>query len=318
MIATIDRVADRMRRGPRLEAGDFSEETRHAKGGPNLQVVRVAVFNARDSGGEVATARDVVPFLEAFDAEGKRVAHTRGSWGVDFRGTAPPTVTFRPTREDHPLELVAKFPDADAAWLAGAVEPQLPRGLYTIRASLRGDGLRKPATFEWRLVNPGPGGRLALAAPQGPWPELPLPAEEELDETDGLDASELKRHPPVMPPVAPPSSIREPRKPESFNSVVGELVMEGRELMDVLLKARRQPTNNPLGIIPAVGEVGRRARAWNERVAQVVDESDLPFKDKMELAIYRDSPLLIGGLSAERIGELIDNNMRVLGRLRSR
>jgi len=294
-----------------LEAGEFSEETRQARGGSNLQVLRVTIYNGRDSGGETTTARDVVPHLEAFDVEGKPVAHTRGSWGFNAMGVAPGTITFRPTREDHPLELVAKFPEGEKAWLAGAVEPQLARGLYTIRASLRGDGLRKPALFEWRLVNPGKGGALELSENRGKWSTLPPLVPPRV-------GAEPQVRAPVPQPVAPPAQAA-PQKPtetlDSLNSVVGDLLVEGRELIQNLLEARRQQSTTVLGIIPAVSAVGSRARNWNERVAQVVDDSALPFKDKMELDIYRESPLLIGGLSAEKIAALIENNMAVLGRL---
>lgn len=314
LIGTTDPVRN-LFGGPKLASGEISEETRDAIGGKGLQVLRVAIYNARDSGGEKATARDVVPYLEAFDAAGKQVAHTRGSWGFDVHGVAPPTVTFRPTREEHPLELAAKFPDAETAWLAGAVEPRLGRGLYTIRASLRGDGLGKPATFEWRLVNPGKGGELALTAPNGDWPELPPPTATDEPPVASAAAEADPAPRPQAPPVAPPSAEAEPpTKP--FNAAVGELVMEGRQLMEDLLAARRQKSANPLGIIPAVSTVAGRTRSWNERVAQVVDDSHLPFREKIELEIYRDSPFLIGGPSAEKLAALIENNMSALGRLR--
>jgi hypothetical protein len=161
-------VSDRKRsarvaKRPMLQAGEFTEEIRDSKGGPDLQVIRVGIYNAADAGGDKATAFDVVPKLEAIDTSGEVVTYTRGVWAKDVFGKTPDTVTFKPTHEEHPLELVAKFPGQADAYLAGQDEPHLPPGWYTIRASLRGGNLDEPAFFEWTVQNVGVNQKLAIS-----------------------------------------------------------------------------------------------------------------------------------------------------------
>lgn len=155
-------------RGPDLRIGKTYSESRGAARGTNMQVIRAEVYNARDSGGEPATARDTVPFTEAFDQDWNLVANTRGSWGYDPFARAISTVTFRPTRETHPLEVAAKFIDQPDAWLPGARSPELPPGNYVMRISIRGDNLDVPAVFEWDVENPGADHEIAAKPREAP------------------------------------------------------------------------------------------------------------------------------------------------------
>lgn len=160
LVLTSDRFLDWAMPGPKLVAGPPTEQLRSISGN-ELQVIVAPVFNERDSGGDRTTAVKVVPKLEAFEGR-TLVASTRGSWSLDWEGRNPPAVTFRPTHEPHDLEIVSKFPNVENAWLAGQAEPLLPPGTYRVRASLRGDGLRKPAVFEWFVRNNGKGRRILI------------------------------------------------------------------------------------------------------------------------------------------------------------
>jgi len=163
-IVTLEPILRFLTRGPKLVGGRFVEITRDARGGPNLQIVGVEIYNERESGGEPKTARAVVPGIQAFSMDGTLVIECRGVWFPDSRGLAPSSVDFRPTRESHPLELAAKFPGGSDAWLAGESDPpSLTPGIYEIRVTLRGDNLRKPARLRWFLRNPGGDGRLSVA-----------------------------------------------------------------------------------------------------------------------------------------------------------
>lgn len=163
-VVTLEPVLKFLRRGPKLVAGDFTEDTRSASGGPDLQVMGVRIYNELESGDESKIARGVVPTLEAFDLNGHRVAKTEGVWFPDRSGAVPSTVDFRPTQEAHPLELAGKFPDGDDAWLAGEADPpSLAPGDYEIRVTLRGGNLKKPARLKFFVRNPGAGGRLSVS-----------------------------------------------------------------------------------------------------------------------------------------------------------
>ena len=161
---TLEPVLRLLRPGPKLVGGNFVQVIRKALGGPDLQILGVRIYNERESGGEPKTARAVVPRLEAFDLSGQSVKETLGVWFHDKTGLVPDTVDFRPTREEHTVELVAKFPDGEDAWLSGQEDPpSLKPGTYEIRLTLRGDNLKKPARLKFFVWNPGRNGRLAVA-----------------------------------------------------------------------------------------------------------------------------------------------------------
>jgi hypothetical protein len=130
-----------------------------------MQLIGVQIYNERESGGEPRTARAVVPNLEArLTGRGQRVvSRTRGVWFRDNDGREVGTVDFRPTREQHPLQLVARFPDESDAWLAGRDRAELPPGDYEIRVSLMGDNVRRPARLKFFMRNPGVGRSMTIA-----------------------------------------------------------------------------------------------------------------------------------------------------------
>ena len=134
------------------------------------------------------------------------------------------------------------------------------------------------------------------------------------------EASEAPRKP--TPRTVSPVPSRAPRllaassepKPHVAARARAEaLLTAGQALMDELLKARRQRSTNPMGIVPAVNAVGREVREWNAKVAQEVDNSPLPFKSKITLKIYHEHSLTeMLGPSPERIAAVLENNMALL------
>jgi hypothetical protein len=122
----------------------------------------VRIRNDRESGSDAAVARDVVPELELWDEHGKtKLSSHHGGWGEDSRGETPATVTFRPTREAHPLVLARKRFREEYFTLGGQTRPY-GVGTYKLSAVLRGENLQKAARFEWALHNPGKNGELDI------------------------------------------------------------------------------------------------------------------------------------------------------------
>jgi hypothetical protein len=124
----------------------------------------------------------------------------------------------------------------------------------------------------------------------------------------------------TVPTTAPTRVAAPPTEPATLriSQEVGALIFEGDQLRQELLDARRTPAASRLPGYPAIGPVAGRIRHWNGRVAALVDRSPLPFKEKIDLTIYRDAPFGFGNPSVEVLGELIENNMGFLGRVRQR
>lgn len=168
---------------------------------------------------------------------------------------------------------------------------------------------RRPENLEERAV------RLAHAeqitdTPEAQQAGAPAKAATVLRPKQGESATPARAPARAPAPAAPVATMTAER--ESAQA----LLMAGHQLMDDLLKARRQRTSHPLGLNPAVSAVARQTREWNERVAEAVDASPLSFNTKISLALYQEQPLLSAfGASPERVAAVIDNNMALLGQV---
>lgn len=191
-----------------------------------------------------------------------------------------------------------------AAWLIGSRVRLVGRYLPRVRLTWvpAESGLlrrRRPENLEERAL------RLARKAA-----EL-----EPADVVPGASTDDERSSKPRVTPAAQ-AEMPSPQGASTPPAAVQELLAEGQKLMADILAARRQRTTNPLGINPAVNRVAGSVQAWNERVAEVVDGSRLPFQTKMTLAVYQDPPLGIIGASAERVAHVIENNLSLLRQVR--
>ncbi len=152
-------------RKPKLEVvgiGNFRRMAKASREENDLQVVYARLRNVRNGGGDRATLKDAEAWMTVVDTEGRTISHgNKGNWLNVKAGTPDPhtfdQTTFRPNGEQFALEIAAKFVWGRQAWVAGALNEQLPPGRHRIRASIS-DGVHKATVVEWEIVNPGDGG----------------------------------------------------------------------------------------------------------------------------------------------------------------
>lgn len=137
------------------------------------------------------------------------------------------------------------------------------------------------------------------------------------EQTQEPQASQISQRQAVPARAAPttPTEV-EPREQGISKDEVVRLIQEGAELRHKLLAARRQ--SRPSGILrlPDLSEIGRLIGDWNGRVAELVDQSSLPFDEQLSLSIYREP--LVGPPSAKALGQIIQNNATILNKIISR
>lgn len=308
-IVTWEPVLKLIRGGPTLAAGEFTEFTRDAVGGPGLQVLGVEIYNERESGGEGRWAVDVVPEVVALTLNGANAAGPeRGVWFRDRNGSEVETVTFRPTRvERHAVELAGKYPDAADAWLAGERDPpSLTPGIYEVRVTLRGGNL-KPRTLKFFLRNPGVGGRLSAAKSCKDLESIsevssPVVPEEAKPTTDGALEAEAETPEPALDPEPLEDPLAE------IDALVAERDDLERKLWERVKVIKRSGSLMVLGA-EYLGEV----RAWNKRVLRLADEY-LPLKEAALVDTIAGWTSVMTG--PDRVEALLQSNTTVLGRIR--
>lgn len=285
--------------GPLLRVGELIDEIRETYEGSELQVISVKIFNAQDVGGESATARGVVPYLEAVGEDGNVVTETVGVWRRHRRFALGSTADFRPTREAQAMELVAKWSLHSHAYLPGREHSELPPGRYTIRAALRGDGLAEPATFEWIVVNPGAGEPLTVEGEETD--RAPIPNIAAVPAASGAATT----------PVQPPTS-RAPAQSETTG--LAGLIAEGEELQAELWQIEKSRRRSGFGwpILPS--EYLSRLDQWNRAVLALADER-LSARESAKVAAVGALKPLLSTKGAEAI---LDDNLSVLRTVRAR
>jgi hypothetical protein len=310
-IVTLGSVLNFLRGGAKLVSSDFVDYTRDALGGPDLQVFGVEIYNEYKSGGEGRTARDVVPQIEAYTVDGDRVVGQRGVWFPDASGAIPSTVTFRPTREKHAVELCGKFPNGADAWLAGEPDPpSLTPGVYEVRVEFLGDNLR-PTTHRFYVRNPGVGGRLTAAKKLrdlDPVPSVSSPTV--TDATDSTPDNATKRAATGQPEPAPEPELSEPLADPlaEIDALVDEVKNLDRKLWERVKEINRSGGLPVLGTT-LLGEV----QAWNNRVLRLADEY-LPLREAAKVdAIAGWTSIMV---SADKVDALLQKNTEVLQRIR--
>jgi hypothetical protein len=130
--------------GPALEIGDWMVRGR-IEGGVLIAEAGASVWNARDAGGERARAKGVVPQLEVFSLDGRRLYHYIG-WASTNRRDFPAT------REEERIKLAEKSDDRQHM-LIGHHPPQFASSLDVVegRITLRGDNLVRPITATFMM-----------------------------------------------------------------------------------------------------------------------------------------------------------------------
>jgi len=130
--------------------------------GPSRDVhdlAQVTVANQRESGGERATARGVVPEIEVFDVEGRRRLARYGGWDSAVERDLAPSAALL-------LYVAEKLQSwRDCHFVEG--RPSLTTGTrrrgntFRVRVSLRGDNFR-PVAGDFVLINEGAGKSLSF------------------------------------------------------------------------------------------------------------------------------------------------------------
>lgn len=118
----------------------------------------VLVYNSRESGGDGAKAKEVVPHVEIFDHGGDLRAEHVG-WDV------APGRDFSPNGERHRLYVVGKWKDEEDCYFVPGPIPDAPslgsqrmvQSTYDVRITFRGKNLRQPIVEWFTLVNRGEG-----------------------------------------------------------------------------------------------------------------------------------------------------------------
>ncbi len=138
---------------------------------PDAHCVGINVYNASNCGGPTATAHDVVVGIEVRRAKTEEGSTSPvssiGRWGHSYHRMPghpedwPQVVTFRPTREEQHLPLAIQPPQGECLFLRRNGYFSLQGGSeFRLTLFLRGDGLRKPARFDFKLARSE--GRLEL------------------------------------------------------------------------------------------------------------------------------------------------------------
>jgi hypothetical protein len=123
----------------------------------------VLVLNARESGGSRAVARKVVPQVEIFDHDGRRLFNYVGWDNCSERD-------FRPTREEHRVFIAGKWKDDEDFFAIAGSPPdrgvgsrQMVGATYDVTITLRGENLRHPISTNFLLANRGASHHLSLS-----------------------------------------------------------------------------------------------------------------------------------------------------------
>jgi len=146
------------------KGGDLNAMGFRTAGPVSTSFASVLVFNAQDAGGAKAVARDVVPQVEIFEHDGRRVFNHVG-WDT---GSAR---DFRPTREEHRLYIAGKWKESEdfhpivGTPLPGTISGRTLGGpTYDVLITLRGENLKQPITKAFLLANRGAGHHLQLTS----------------------------------------------------------------------------------------------------------------------------------------------------------
>jgi hypothetical protein len=158
-----DAITQTQWRRPKLTMADPRVETAAFQMGAQPweinNIATVTIHNARESGGERATAKNVLPEIEITDLNGEQLFRHKG-WDVST------PLDFTPRQEEHALYIAEKPQTRPVAYgVRGtpsgyfASGNQLPQAGFCVRITLRGDNI-KPHRQEFHLENEGAGGGL--------------------------------------------------------------------------------------------------------------------------------------------------------------